>query len=246
MADATGVMRAAARIGIYPAVAGAAFGDFFVSGAAATLAERTSWLKRCAILHQKWIGFCIRVRGEIPKSGLIVANHVSYLDIVGLSAVVGCAFVSKKEVGQWPVFGAYAKLGGTIFVDRERRAAVDDVGKAMQSHLDQHVPVVLFPEGTSSGGESVLPFRTSLFEPAALLGCPVVPCGIRYTLPGGSVPDEVAYWGDMELPTHLPRLLTKTGLVMEIHFGAARSGRDRKELARLLRADVCDLAGLPR
>ncbi len=246
MGAATGVLRAAARLGIYPAVAAAAFGDYWLSGAGRSFASRAAWLRRCAFLHKKWIGFGVRVSGTVPESGLIVANHISYVDIVGLSAVVGCAFVSKKEVGQWPVFGAYATLGGTIFVDRERRAAVDDVGKAMQGHLDQQLPVVLFPEGTSSGGESVLPFRTSLFEPAARLGCPVVPCGIRYSLPGGSVPDEVAYWGNMELPKHLPHLLGKTGLMMEIHFGEPRSGSDRKELARSLRADVCDLAGLPR
>jgi lyso-ornithine lipid O-acyltransferase len=191
------------------------------------------------------MGLEIQVFGDVPASGLIVANHVSYLDIVGLSVATGCAFVSKKEVAGWPIFGTYAQMGATIFLDRERRGAVADVAALMKGHLDAKIPVVLFPEGTSTDASSVLPFRTSLFEPVVQLGGPVIPCGLRYSVAEGSVRDEVAYWGEMDLAHHMPNLLTKNGVKLEIHFGKPRTGRDRKELARSLRADVCALAGLP-
>ena len=191
------------------------------------------------------MGLEVRVFGDVPTGGLVVSNHISYLDIVGLSVVTGCAFVSKKEVADWPLFGAYAQKGATIFLDRERRGAVADVASLMKGHLDAQIPVVLFPEGTSTDATGVLPFRTSLFEPVIQLGGPVVPCGLRYSVAEGSVRDEIAYWGDMDLVHHMPNLLTKNGVKLEIHFGKPRTGRDRKELARSLRADVCKLAELP-
>jgi 1-acyl-sn-glycerol-3-phosphate acyltransferase len=239
-----GAVRGAARGGIFPALAVACFGDYFLNGSSASLKTKVDWLQRSARRHAKWIGLEVQVFGEIPRGGLIVANHVSYLDILGLSSVSGCAFVAKKEVAAWPVFGAYAEMGGTIFLDRERRGAVVDVADSMRGHLDQNIPVVLFPEGTSTDGTGVLPFRTSLFEPVVRLGHPVVPCGLRYSIADGSVRDEVAYWGDMSLIPHLPNLLTKSGLKLEIRFGSARIGRDRKELARSLHAEVCELAGV--
>ena len=244
MAGILGTARATARFGIFPALAAACFGDFWMSGASATLRSRVDWLQRSARRHAKWMGLGISVVGPVPTGGLIVSNHVSYLDILALSSLVGCSFVSKREVRHWPVFGAYAKMGGTIFVDRERRSAVADVAELMQRHLDEQIPISLFPEGTSTGGDVVLPFRSSLFEPVVHLGHPVVPCGLRYSLPGGSVPDDVAYWRDMTLATHMPKLLTKTGLHVEIHFGSPRTGSDRKELSRALHSDVCSLAGL--
>ena len=244
MAGVLGTVRGAARLGIFPALTAACFGDFWVSGASASLKSRVDWLRRSSRRHAKCMGLSIRVFGPVPTDGLIVSNHVSYLDILALSIVTGCGFVSKKEVRGWPVFGTYAAMGGTIFVDRERRSAVADVTELMKGHLDQHIPVTLFPEGTSTDGSVVLPFRTSLLEPAVHLGRPVVPCGLRYTLSDGSVANEVAYWRDMSLATHLPNLLTKTGLQLEMHFGKPRTGSDRKELSRLLHADVCKLAGV--
>ena len=245
MVGVLGVARAAVRISIFPALAAACFGDFCFSGSSVGFKKRVEWLRRSSSRHAKWMGLNIRVFGKVPTGGLIVSNHISYLDILGLSVVTGCAFVSKKEVADWPVFGPYAQMGATIFLDRERRGAVADVAQLMKGHLDAEVPVVLFPEGTSTDASAVLPFRTSLFEPVVQLGCPVVPCGLRYSISDGSVRDEVAYWGDMDLVNHMPNLLTKVGVQLDIHFGEPRTGRDRKELARSLRAEVCSLAGLP-
>lgn len=245
MAGGLGIARAGVRLSVFPALTAVCFGDYWLSGSSAGLKPRVEWLRRAASRFGRWMGLEIHVFGDVPRGGLIAANHISYLDILGLSITTGCAFVSKKEVADWPLFGPYSKMGATIFLDRERRGAVADVATLMKGHLDAEIPVVLFPEGTSTDASGVLPFRTSLFEPVVHLGCPVVPCGLRYSIADGSVRDEVAYWGDMDLVNHMPNLLTKRGVRLEIHFGKPRSGRDRKVLARTLRADVCALAGLP-
>jgi len=236
---AAAAVRATIRSILLPPLAAGCLGDFLFSGARRGLRERAAWLRRTARRHAKWIGLEIRVHGKPPAAGLIVANHVSYLDIVALSAVARCTFVSKKEVARWPLFGLYAKLGATIFVDRERRGAVAEVAGQMRTLLDAGVPVTLFPEGTSTGGEDVLPFRSSLFEPVVELGCPVTACALHYTLAGGSVADEVAYWRDMTLAPHLLNLLGKTGVTLDIRFGPSshRTG-ERKTLARDLHAEV--------
>ncbi len=243
MGALSGAARTAMRTLLLPPLASGCLGDFLFSGAGKNIRERVRWLQRVAVRHAKWLGLRIRVRGEIPHAGLIVANHVSYLDIVAFSAVARCAFVSKKEVARWPLFGLYARLGATIFVDRERRGAVADVTEEMRERLGAGVPLTLFPEGTSTGGDDVLPFRSSLFEPVVKLGCPVTACALRYSLDdGGSVEDEVAYWRDMTLAPHLLNLLGKSGLTLDIRFGPSspRAG-DRKTLARDLHAEVRSL-----
>ena len=239
---AAAAVRATMRTMLLPPLAAGCLGDFIFSGARRSLPGRVDWLRRSSLRHAKWIGLQIRVHGEVPRAGLIVANHVSYLDIVALSSVARCAFVAKKEVASWPLFGLYARLGATIFVDRERRGAVAGAAGEMRERLDAGVPLTLFPEGTSTGGSDVLPFRSSLFEPVVELGCPVTACALRYSLEHGSVADEVAYWRDMTLAPHLLNLLGKSRVTLDIHFGPSsqRSG-DRKTLARELHSEAAAL-----
>ena len=239
MDTVAGAARTAMRLALFPPLVAASLADFFLSGARRSIHDRVRWMSHGSARHAKWMGVRIRVHGEIPRGGLIVANHVSYVDIVALSAVAACAFVSKKEVARWPLFGLYARLGATIFVDRERRGAVADVAGEMRERLVAGVPLTLFPEGTSTGGSDVLPFRSSLFEPVVALGCPVTACALRYSLADGSVADEIAYWRDMTLAPHLLHLLGKTGVTIDIHFGpSSRRPGDRKTLARDLHAEV--------
>ena len=124
--------------------------------------------------------------------------------------------------------------------------AVAGAAEQMRSLLEAGVPVVLFPEGTSSDGSAVLPFRSSLFEPVVELACPVTACAHRYSVEEGSVADEVAYWGDMTLAPHLLNLLGKSGVTLDLHFGLSRPRNgDRKTLARELHAEVSTLLGAP-
>jgi 1-acyl-sn-glycerol-3-phosphate acyltransferase len=182
------------------------------------MCRRASWLQRWSRVVSRLIGLQLHHRGTPPSSGMIVSNHLSYLDILAYSALVPCVFVAKKEVASWPVLGLFARMAGTIFVDRTRRMKVADANLRITQVLQAGIVVVLFAEGTSSDGRTVLPFRSSLLEPAALSQCPVAPAAIRYHLDDGSVPDEVCYWRDMTLLPHLLNLLTKSSVRAEVAF----------------------------
>ena len=175
----------------------------------------------------------------MPSSGLLVSNHLSYLDIIVLSSIRTCVFVAKRDVASWPLFGWLAHAAGTIFVDRERRVssgkAVDLIRKAIACSSI----VVLFPEGTSSDGSTVLPFKSALFESAVQLRCPIAAASIEYALDEGSVADEVCYWRDMTLMPHLLNVLFKREIRANYSFSSGKvRGGDRKEIARKLRDEI--------
>lgn len=209
---------------------------------ARTRRAAAQWLQRTAEGCRRILALQPKVLGPLPERGLLVANHLSYLDIILLAALRPCVFVSKSEVRAWPIFGQCAALGSTIFVDRTRRAEVAGVAAQMRAALAEELLVVLFPEGTSSGGTSVLPFRSSLLEPALQLGYPVAATAISYRLAHGSVPDEICYWREMTLLPHLLNVWSKATIHATLRCGVARvrSG-DRKSLARELHAEVSAL-----
>ena len=205
-------------------------------------AARAAWLHRCCGRALRLMNIHVAVRGSPPAGGLIVANHLSYLDIIALSAALPCVFVSKMEVADWPLFGIFAKRSGTLFLDRGRRGAVGVVAEQMRAVLATGLPLVFFPEGTSTDGESVLPFKTSLFEPVAALDFPVIAAAIRYATGDGSVRDDIHWWGTMKLGPHLLKIFAMRRIDVTIRFGKSRvrSG-DRKAIARELHAEVSAL-----
>jgi 1-acyl-sn-glycerol-3-phosphate acyltransferase len=202
----------------------------------------SEWLQQTA-QGCKWIlGLDVKCIGAIPESGLLVSNHLSYLDIVLLAALRPCVFVSKKEVAAWPVFGTCAQLGGTIFVDRARRSDVAGVSEQMREALAEGLLIVLFPEGTSSGGANVLPFKSALIEPALRLNCPVTSASVGYSIAAGSVPDEICYWRDMSLVPHLLNVFSKPSILAELRCGMPRQRvGDRKMIAVELRQETAAL-----
>jgi 1-acyl-sn-glycerol-3-phosphate acyltransferase len=210
--------------------------------AARSRRSAAAWLQQTAAGCRHILALEPRVFGPLPTRGLLVANHLSYLDIILLAALRPCVFVSKSEVRRWPVFGPCAALGRTIFIDRARRGEVSGVIAQMRAALAEDLLIVLFPEGTSSGGTCVLPFRSALLEPALQLGCPVTATAISYSIAQGSVPDEICYWRDMTLLPHMLKVGSKPVIHATLHSGVARvrSG-DRKSLARELHAEVAAL-----
>ena len=184
----------------------------------------------------------LKVIGPVPTRGFMVCNHLSYMDILVISALVPVVFVAKREVKGWPVFGWFARLAGTLFVHRESRTQVGQVASEIDDALQSGALVVLFPEGTSSDGKSVLPFRSSLLEPVARNGHFVTAALIGYELADGDVGEEVCYWKDMTLVPHLVNLMSKDSVKAIIHFQPAKpAAGDRKELARQLHAEVAGM-----
>ena len=158
--------RTAGRLGwIAIEIAGAIFDYFFdvVLNAPANLpAARAAWMQRAARRQLKLLRCRPDVLGPVPKSGLLISNHLGYFDILLICSVAPAVFVSRADVRGWPLFGWLAKLGGTIFIQRERRLQVGAVNREIETALAAGLLVVVFPEGTSSNGETVLPFRASL------------------------------------------------------------------------------------
>jgi 1-acyl-sn-glycerol-3-phosphate acyltransferase len=204
--------------------------------------ERALWLQRICRRTSRIFQLEIQVTGEIPAHGLLVSNHLSYLDILLLSSLTPAIFVAKREVRSWPVMGILARLGGTLFIDRQRRTHVGQVNGEIKAALNDGALVVIFPEGTSSDGQGVLPFKSSLLEPATQPQAPLTVGCLQYTLADGDAGAEVCYWGDAVFFPHLLNLLSQPGVHATVRFAAIQQhSRDRKELAQQLHAAVSGL-----
>jgi 1-acyl-sn-glycerol-3-phosphate acyltransferase len=195
-------------------------------------------------------GIRIQVVGR-PVAGegvLILANHTSWLDIVIFSAVMPLSFVAKAEIARWPFFGSLARLQRTVFVERGRRSATGAVRDAIHARLLTGDALVLFPEGTSHDGNTVLPFKSALLggaEAAEGHSIRVQPVSAAFTgrhgIPMGRENRPFyAWYGDMALMPHLWEALIAGPLdvVVEFHPPLSLEGMDRKELAARAEAIV--------
>ena len=193
---------------------------------------------------------------------LIIANHVSWLDIVVITAVVPVVFVAKREVASWPIVGMLAKLLRTVFVDRSHRHSTGQVNRTIAARLAAGDKVVLFAEGTSSDGNRVLPFRTALIGAAReALGLEalraevsqghagpvwVQSLSIAYTgvlgLPlGRQDRAHIAWYGAMPLWPHLTRLVARGAIDVILTWGTAvpyEEFSDRKAIAKSMEGEV--------
>jgi lyso-ornithine lipid O-acyltransferase len=212
-------------------------------GAGETKARaRAEWLQWASRRVLRVLGVTPRVVGPIPTAGLLVCNHLSYLDILVLAACTPCAFVAKQEVRNWPVFGWFARRAGTIFVARDKRLPAAAANQEIEAALQTGVVVVIFPEGTSSGGDTVLPFKSALLAPILRRPQTLTASRLAYELSEGDVSVEVCYWRDMTLAPHLLNLLGKPVIRAAVKFQPVPVvAQDRKELARALHAQVMAL-----
>ncbi|MDR3377749.1 MAG: lysophospholipid acyltransferase family protein [Verrucomicrobiae bacterium] len=203
---------------------------------------RAAWLSWSSRRHLKIFGYTADVAGEIPRHGLLICNHLSYLDILAISSVTPAVFVSKADVRRWPLFGWFAAIAGTVFVDRQRRQQVGEVNQEIEAALAAGELVVIFPEGTSTNGESILPFRTSLLEPAARGQYEISVGWLHYELADGDARQEVCYWGDHTFFSHVVHLLGLRKIRATVRFGKFQhTTDDRKVLAGQLREAVLKL-----
>ena len=194
-------------------------------------------------------GLQVRLHG-VPRhqaGTLFIANHVSWIDIPVLASVVDAAFVAKDDVAGWPVIGALARRQGTIFIARDRPREAAAQQRELARRLARH-GVILFPEGTTSLGSGLLPFRTSLFAAAAGARA-VQPVALVYGRRDGAPMTErqrraIAWLDDDALLPHAMRLAMLGGLCVDIHFEEPLDIADRKLLAQTCRQRILDrLAG---
>lgn len=214
------------------------FGEWIRRRGRVDLAIRSRWLHRHARRMLAVLDIEVRTSGSPPTAGFLVSNHLSYLDILVLGAAAPCVFVAKREVKGWPVFGWLAMLAGTLFVDRTRRSDVGRVNDELRRAVGERTVLVLFPEGTSSDGRQVLPFKSSLLEVAAA-GGPVTVAALGYDTPGADPGQVACYWGDMVFLPHLWTCLGQSRIAARVRFRQVSDpAADRKLLARQLHDEV--------
>ncbi|WP_400768189.1 lysophospholipid acyltransferase family protein [Methylosinus sporium] len=223
------------------------------------LARRRRWELR----HNIQTGFCrvmcaiigidVRERGRLAGTSprFVVANHVSWTDIIALASRYPLVFLAKSEVSSWPVLGFLARLQGTVFVERGNRRAIPIVNAALAERLRQGDDIVVFAEGTSSDGAGVLKFNASHFAMLSDLAATnaaaptLAPAAILYTerksAPGGRL--DVGWYGDMTFLPHLWSLMKRGGAKCHILWGEAvdPGSGDRKALAAATEARVREL-----
>lgn len=188
-------------------------------------------------------GIHLVVRGVPAPAGpvLLVANHISWLDIVVLHAARYCRFVSKSDVADWPLVGTLATAAGTLYIRRDSRRDAMRVVHHMAEALRQGEVLAVFPEGTTSDGRTLLPFHANLIQAALAAGAPVQPVALRFVDGSTGQPSFApCYVGDDTLLASVWRTLTTPGIEAVVQFGEAQvaEGRDRRTWAADLRTAV--------
>lgn len=204
---------------------------------------------------QRWSAQLLRIlavrlnlSGGLPAGGgvLIVANHVSWLDIFAINAVQPMRFVAKSEIRRWPLIGWLCARGDTLFIDRARRHHTRDINHAMAAALRAGDTFAVFPEGSTTHGDILLPFHASLLQPALTCEAAIVPVAIRYSRADGSLCTEADYEGDKSLVASLLQLITQPRVQLSLQVLPAIdcAGRHRRELADETAAAIAARLGL--
>lgn len=192
------------------------------------------------------LGIPLQVEGQPPAHGpvLLVANHISWLDILVMHAARHCRFVSKSDVKHWPLIGTLATGGGTLYIEREKRRDAMRVVHHMATSLKAGEIVAVFPEGTTGDGKGLLPFHGNLIQAAISADAPVQPVGLRFVdKRTGEDSDGPLYLEDDTLLSSVWRTLAGRPFVAQVRFGEMQraEGRDRRAWAHDLRESVAAL-----
>lgn len=179
----------------------------------------------------------LRVNGELPRRAgaplMLVGNHVSWLDIIAITAAFPVRFVAKSEVRAWPVIGWLSERAGTLFIRRVRRRDILRVNEELAQALRNGDPAAVFPEATTTDGTTVLKFNAALLQPAVLARATLRPVALRYAGAGGAPCMEAAFVANTSLWDSLKLIMTQREIFAELAFLPAieHGGRHRRELA---------------
>ena len=220
----------------------------------ATQQARADWLHRFCAAAVAGLGVELTVEGNFPRRGALIANHLSYVDIVVFAAIHPCVFCSKAEIRRWPVVGWMTTMAGTVYVERGRGGSALRARTGMKAAAEAGLPVVFFPEGTTTKGEHTLPFHSGLLAQAMDAEEPITPAFLRYSLdrdngPGITVREYIC-WETTPMLLHIWRFLCLSGVHATVRFAAEPlefSGQKlhRKVAAVEAREAVLALAAAP-
>jgi 1-acyl-sn-glycerol-3-phosphate acyltransferase len=174
------------------------------------------------------------------EPSLWVCNHISWLDILLLAGNNTVDFIAKTEVGEWPLVGYIVRKAGTLLINRDNKFQAYRSLPLLQEQIKTGIPIVVFPEGTTSTGRSTLPFKPMFYQAAIRENALIQPISLQYFDANGEVTDSVAFIDDDEFSVSLKRILDQPKIIAEMHFLPAIPARDfhRKELALLNRQSI--------
>lgn len=211
-----------------------------------------------ARITQRWSAALLRVlnihlsvHGATPateaRNVIVAANHVSWLDIFVINAAHPSLFVAKSEIRDWPVAGWLCEKAGTIFVRRTKRSDTARINDEIHDALARGATIGLFPEGTTTPGDRLLKFHTSLFEPAVANKTNVSPAALRYLHPGGERCKEAAYHGDIGFSDSIRQIIRHKTIIAEITFAPAidATSAARREIAVQAEAAIAAILDVP-
>lgn len=190
----------------------------------------------------------IKVAGELPnRVVMLVANHISWVDAWAINSIHPVRFVAKSEVRSYPIVGWLSKQCGVVFIKRERRRDTARVSNEGANVLKKGDCLCVFPEGTTTDGTYILPFKSSLLQAAVDTGVDIVPVALRYLSPNGSANTDVAFIGEMNLWQSLLIILSQTEIRAEITFleTIPTPGQDRQSLAKSAHSQIVRQLNLP-
>jgi 1-acyl-sn-glycerol-3-phosphate acyltransferase len=193
----------------------------------------------------------LHAHGEIPRKvaprghappAMLVANHVSWLDIYAINAVLPVRFVAKSEIRKWPVIGWLSAKTGTLFIERSRRRDTLRINDEMVAAMQRGDVVTVFPEGTTTDGSQVLRFHGSLLQPALQAEAHVHPVALRYQNSDGSLCVDAAYDGDKSLWDTLLLIVARPVIHVHVWFlqPLPAAGADRRTMAQAAHAAIAD------
>lgn len=189
------------------------------------------WAAGCA----KIIGIRTSVHGDPGgfPGGMIVSNHLGYLDILTEASIFPIRFAAKAEIRSWFLLGAYIGMSRPIWIDRSSRAKSAHVAREIERSLEENISLLVYPEGTSTAGDDgLLPFKSTPFEAICRVGKPFLPVLVKYAPTADRHP--LAWYGSMTMLPHVWHVLGQPVIEAEVHILAPitpHPGEDRKQLA---------------
>jgi len=194
------------------------------------------WSKKLlAIVHVR-----VELIGHPPDHGLLVMNHISWLDVFVLNAVAPSRFVSKAEVARWPLVGYLVSASGTLYIERTRKTAARRTNRMISDALVNGERVAVFPEGTTTAGDRLLRFHAALLQPAIAEGTAIHPVTLHYRNAAGQRSPAVSYVDDETLVGSVWQLLGARSVRARLQFDESEraDGRHRREIADALHAKI--------
>jgi 1-acyl-sn-glycerol-3-phosphate acyltransferase len=182
------------------------------------------------------------------RGRMLLANHISWLDIFAIDSLAPASFAAKAEIAGWPLAGTLVARAGTVFIERGKRHAVHAVIRDLAARMSQGLRAAVFPEGTTSDGTRLLPFHGNLAQAALEAGVPMVPIGLRYIDPDGEPSHAALFIGDTTFLQSIWRITGHPRLIAEIHVLAPLEpspGLTRQAAVRRARDAISRSLGLP-